>query len=296
MKSKALRTRLYDGTSSTHGLFQTSIRFSQSTKTYCYKRRPWRLTMARAPCISTVRGFTNDPSSNPTMNDIFAPLEEIHFVVQFSTLLELAYQDSRSLTNTQPLLASGWANRTVFISSATTSVDGCIDASPTPSRGTKYDPMFRSLEHQDRQNTGSEGLASLSAPGVRHTQLREEIYTWLAQTEDPSRLSYTRQSEPEEGDSRTFSTPFGWGVKSPPDSRSLSTRSHSSTEARSQGEARGKMDSQPIKKALPQRFNDGDHAALLHMLSPSSESPKRTRQSFRREYPSEGNLAFYQGP
>lgn len=252
--------------------------------------------MTQTTCISTVRGFTNDTSPDQTMNDIFAPLEEIHFAVQFSTLLELAYQDSQSLTSTQSLLACGWANRTIFISSATTSADGFVDASSTFSRETKHDPIFRSLENQDRQNTVLESLSSLSAPDGEHAQLREEIYRWLALTEDSSRLSYARQSEPEESDSRTFPTPFGRGVESPSDSRSSSARSHSSTEARSQGEARGKKDSQPFQKALPQRFHDGYHAALLQMLSLSSVSSRRTRPSFRRQYPSDENLAFCEGP
>ncbi|KAH8729809.1 hypothetical protein BGZ61DRAFT_475375 [Ilyonectria robusta] len=251
--------------------------------------------MAQTPCISTVHGFTNDTSPNQTMNDIFAPLEDIHFDAQFSTLLELSYQDSQSLKNTQSPLPSRWANRTIFISSATTSTDGCVDASSLPSHGTKHDPTLRSVEDQDRQNTEFESLGSLSATGDSHAQLREEIYRWLALTEDSPRLSYARPSEPEESDSRTCPTPFRRGVESPSDSRGSSARSHSSTEDRSQGEASGEEDSQPVEKSIPQRFHDGYHAALLQMLPPSSVYSRGTHPSFHRQYRNKEELAFYEG-
>lgn len=226
------------------------------------------------------------------MNDIFAPLEDIHFDAQFSTLLELAYQDSQSLANIQSPLPSRWTNRTIFISSATTSTDGRFDASSTPSRGTKHDPTLRSVEYQDSQNAELESLGFLSAPGDAHAQLREDIYKWLAQTEDSPRLSYARPGEPDESDSRTSPTAFRRGVESPSDTRDSSATSHSSTEDRGQGEARGEEDSQPVEKAPRQRFPDGYHAALLQMLPPSSRGAHR---SFRRQYPSREELAFYEG-
>ncbi|KAH6981735.1 hypothetical protein BKA56DRAFT_615852 [Ilyonectria sp. MPI-CAGE-AT-0026] len=248
--------------------------------------------MTQTPCISRVHEFTNDTSPNQTINDIFAPLEDIHFDAQFSTLLELAYQDSQSLTNTQSPLPSSWANKNIFISSATTSTDGCVDASSTPSQGATHDPILRSVEDQDKQNTELESLGSLSAPGGTQAELREKIYRWLALTEDFPRLWYERLNEPEESDSRTSPTPFGRGVESPSDSKGSSARSHSPTEAGSQGEAPRKEDGQPVEKALPQRFHDGYHAALLQMLPPSSRG---AHPSFRRQYPSREELAFYEG-